>query len=447
VLAVLSSLVVLLQRDPTAEESSNAAQRVIGPAWSQPPRAVPREYFGVTINSQTGLMPTFRVGSVRLWDSGTRWSLVEPQRRVYDWSVLDRHVVGARRAGLPVLYTFGATPSWAATDGPRTAYEDGSRAAPPDDLTDWEAFVQAVARRYKGRIQAYELWVMAPSVKFFSGTPASLVAMSARAAAVLRREDPQATIVCPSMGDLWTPASRAFLEEFAQLGGYDTCDVAGVKLAPRDFHDPPESLVELTDLIARSFHRGGRNMWVWSTGTSYSVAQASPMNEVDARNYAVRLFLVGIYARYERLYFYNWGGRKIPIVLQPAGGRPTSAGEYLAELQRWLDGAKVYACGHGEGIDLPDNVWRCQFKIPRAGSVRDAAILWTDRGSGQVALPPGTEVRTLGGQRDLVSAGIATLVGEEPILCIFPGRPEGDTSASAASGTWRPATGADLQRP
>jgi len=211
-------------------------------------------------------MPTFRVGSVRLWDSETRWSQVQPRRDVFDRTVLDRHVAAASAAGLPVVYTFGATPDWAATPGTRTPYEDGSRTSAPRDLADWGAFVEAVATRYRGRIGAYELWVSAPSATFWSGSAEELVAMTRRATGIVRRVDPKATVVCPSMGDLWQESSRRFLERFSLLGGYDDCDVAGVKPAPQDFSDPPESLLELTDLIRTSFHRGGRHLWTWSTG-------------------------------------------------------------------------------------------------------------------------------------------------------------------------------------
>lgn len=62
---------------------------------------------------------------------------------VADWSVLDRLVDAAGRAPLPVLYTFGGTPGWAAPNAPPGPYGDGSRTAPPDDLADWDQFVRA----------------------------------------------------------------------------------------------------------------------------------------------------------------------------------------------------------------------------------------------------------------------------------------------------------------
>ncbi len=85
-------------------------QWISGPDWQLPPTPVPSTLFGVTINSGTGAMPSFRVGAVRLWDSGTRWSEIQPARSAFDWSVLDRQLTAAENAGLPLLFTLGATP-------------------------------------------------------------------------------------------------------------------------------------------------------------------------------------------------------------------------------------------------------------------------------------------------------------------------------------------------
>jgi len=133
------------------------------------------------MNSSTGAMPTFRVGAVRLWDSRTRWADLEPRRGEFDWSILDRLVAGAGRAGLPALLTFGGTPEWASPDGALSVYDDGSRASPPDDLADWDRFVDAVVRRYRGRIEAYELWVLANDRRLYSGSVETLVEMTRRA--------------------------------------------------------------------------------------------------------------------------------------------------------------------------------------------------------------------------------------------------------------------------
>ncbi|WP_406366703.1 helix-turn-helix domain-containing protein [Streptomyces sp. NBC_01546] len=382
-------------------------------AWSQAPTAVPDRMFGMTLNSSTGAMPTFQVDTVRLWDSRTRWSNIQSKRGEFDWSILDRLVDGANRAGLPVLFTMGGTPAWASPNGPRTAYDDGSRTSPPDDLADWKAFVAAVSGRYRGRIAAYELWVMGNDARYFSGSPETLVEMTRTAKAVLDAADPDATVVCPSMGRLWEDEGRQLLERFARLRGYDHCDVAGVKLYQRSAEDPPEQMLGLAAEIDRAFHRGGAHPPVWSTGTTYEIPLQKPLDEPTASAYAVRFFLVGLYARYQRMYFYNWGGTKIPIVMQPEGQPPTAAALHVEEARRWVHGARIRSCGSGLAAGLPEGVWQC--RLDRDGS--DAAILWNPTGTARVPVPRQvSQVHHLDGSTSAVRADRTAEVGPLPVL-------------------------------
>ena len=144
------------------------------------------------------------------------------------------------------------------------------------------------------------------------------------------------------------------------------------------------------------------------------------LDEVTARNYAVRFFLVGMFARevnLERLYFYNWGGTKIPIVLQPVGGVPTTAALAVEQLQRWLHNASIRSCGKGLGVKLPDNVFECVYTVTDSGRTFDATIRWTDRGTAAVSSHRGSyEVWHLDGTVKTVQAGDTLVITEEPVL-------------------------------
>jgi hypothetical protein len=403
--------------------SAPAAQRISGPAWVLPPAPVPPTLFGVTLNSSTGAMPTFDVGAVRLWDSKTRWAQIQPVRGVFDWSILDGLIAGARRAGLPVLFVAGGTPGWAAPAGPRAPYDDGSRAAPPDDLGDWDVFVRTLVQRYKGRIEAYELWVLGNDRRFYSGSVETLVEMTRRASRIVRATDPAATVVCPGMGNLWDAEGRRVLRRFAEAGGYDHCDVAGIKLFQRSASDPPETMLQLLSVVDRTLHEAGAHPRLWSTGTTYSIPLQKPLAEATARQYAARFFLVGLYGRsasLERMYFYNWGGTKIPIVLQAEGGAPTAAARAAARVKRWLTGAQSHSCGHGAAIDVPPNVWRCELTLVRGGRRSDAAIWWTDTGSASVPAGRDVVVHRLDGGTTEVRSGAAIAVGAAPVLAVHP---------------------------
>jgi hypothetical protein len=152
VLATTSANVV-----PPAGDDATRPQWINGPSWVRAPTPVKPSMFGVTIVSDLGEMPSFKIGAVRFWDSGTRWASIQPRRGEFDWTTLDRLVAGANHAGLPALFVLGGTPGWAAPAAPKAPYGDGSRAAAPDHMRDWRTFVRALVRRYRGRIEAYEL--------------------------------------------------------------------------------------------------------------------------------------------------------------------------------------------------------------------------------------------------------------------------------------------------
>ncbi|MCI3223417.1 helix-turn-helix domain-containing protein [Streptomyces sp. NP-1717] len=390
-------------------------------SWTQTPRPVDPELFGVTMNSFSGAMPSFRTGALRLWDSETRWAQLEPAKGEYDWSTLDRLLDGAEREGLPTMFVFGATPSWAAPDARKAAYPESSRAAPPDDLDDWDAFVGALVQHAGARIDAYELWAVANHEHHYNGSVRTLVEMTRRASRIIRKADANATVVCPSITDLWGAEAHEFLLRFAESGGYQHCDAAGIKLYQRRVTDPPETMLEAVRKVDRTFHRAGYHLPLWSTGTVQTLPLNDPLDKETAANHAVRFYLTGLYARnrdLERMYFYAWGNGKIPLVLQAEGQPPTKAGEFVARLQRWLASADLRSCGRGLQIDLPENVWQCEFLIPDdRGTRRPAHIRWTHTGTAETDLGSGARtVEHLDGTTHEVDGRETVPVTGRPIL-------------------------------
>ncbi|MFF2847482.1 helix-turn-helix domain-containing protein [Streptomyces sp. NPDC058001] len=401
-----------------------------GALWTATPSLVPSTTFGVTINSSTGAMPSFQVGSVRLWDSETRWANIQPRAGEFRWGTLDRLLDGAERIRRPVLFVLGGTPAWAAPNGHKTAYPDNSRTAPPDDLAAWDAFVKALAERYRGRIEAYELWVLANDRRFYSGTVEKLVEMTARANRILKEADPRSLVVCPSMGRLWEPDALPFLRRFADLGGYEHCDIAGIKLYQRHASDPPETMTKALTAVDSSLHRAGVHPPMWSTGTTYDLPLQGSLAPERARNYAVRFFLVGLYGRdvnLRRLYFYNWGSGRLPVVLQAEGGRPTKAARAVEQLQRWLSGALIHGCAHGATAGLPNNVWQCDFSGGPYGATGTGVIRWAESGTAiSMAGPRTRALHRLDGDVVTIQPGDPVEITEEPVLISSRRAPIGD---------------------
>ncbi|MFC2023830.1 hypothetical protein ACFLT5_03755 [Chloroflexota bacterium] len=75
----------------------------------------------------------------------------EPYRSA--WAKYDHIVDLADQYDLEIIVRLSNPPSWSRAQG-----NDAGSLAPPDDLADYGDFVEAVVRRYKGRIRYYQIW-------------------------------------------------------------------------------------------------------------------------------------------------------------------------------------------------------------------------------------------------------------------------------------------------
>jgi len=77
---------------------------------------VPLAFFGQDITSPETPWPAIPFGMLRIFNSHAVWRLVERAgRNQYDWHILDGWVERAQRHHVDLLYTFGVTPTWAAS--------------------------------------------------------------------------------------------------------------------------------------------------------------------------------------------------------------------------------------------------------------------------------------------------------------------------------------------
>ncbi|MBI2938820.1 MAG: cellulase family glycosylhydrolase [Chloroflexi bacterium] len=79
-----------------------------------------------------------------------RWADVEQNRGQIDWGPLDGMVNNAAAHGVNVMFSVVTSPRWSRADG----HTDG----PPDNYNDLASFLGQMAARYRGRVQAYEVW-------------------------------------------------------------------------------------------------------------------------------------------------------------------------------------------------------------------------------------------------------------------------------------------------
>ncbi|HYU18362.1 MAG TPA: cellulase family glycosylhydrolase [Chloroflexota bacterium] len=93
-------------------------------------------------------------------DAGFTWvkqrfewrNIEKTKKNAFEWSESDRIVAAINKAGLGIIARLDNQPDWARRDKIFPAV------GPPDKMEDWKDFVQQIAERYKGKVQAYEIW-------------------------------------------------------------------------------------------------------------------------------------------------------------------------------------------------------------------------------------------------------------------------------------------------
>ncbi len=93
-------------------------------------------------------------------DAGFKWvkqrfewrNIEKNGKGQFEWQEPDRIVQAIQDSGLRVIARVDNQPKWASA---KVAFP---ASGPPDDLRDWTAYLTALATRYKGKIQAYEIW-------------------------------------------------------------------------------------------------------------------------------------------------------------------------------------------------------------------------------------------------------------------------------------------------
>ncbi len=173
------------------------------------------------------------------------WFRYNPAPGVYDWGPLDRIVDAASAAGVVVLFSVVKAPEWARPGG-----DDRSVAGPPADPNTYGAFVREMAARYKGRVQAYEIWNEQNLWYEWGGhggrlNAAQYVDLLRVAYSNIKAVDPGAIVVSGAL----TPTGfndgdtaiddRLYLEQMYQAGMARYCDAVGAH--PSGYNNPPDA--------------------------------------------------------------------------------------------------------------------------------------------------------------------------------------------------------------
>ena len=186
---------------------------------------IPSSFFGMGVASPSD-PPKVTYGTMS--HPAVAWTTIEGTARgTYNFRPIDGFVriapKDANGVALIVL-TMGWTPSWAVADQ-STCFKNNKVGqlvctAPPDNIQDWIDFITTMVNHYNGvtapHVKYYEIWNEMSNTKFWTGTPAQMVAL-AQAAYPIIKQDPYAVVITPSV--VWLNGVN-YMTNFLQAGGY-----------------------------------------------------------------------------------------------------------------------------------------------------------------------------------------------------------------------------------
>jgi hypothetical protein len=368
--------------------------------------------------------PVVRFGSWRLHDAYVKWRDLEPKRGQWDFSVLDQYISLAERNGVSVLYTLGLPPQWASArpDEPSYTYGPGS-AAEPADMAQWENYVRTIASRYRGRIEAYEVWnepwfqeIDKPFNKdgkaaFYSGTAAKMVELARIAYRTIKEVDPAARVLTPAFDGAQHGVKR--LDLYLSLGGASVSDAVAFHL----YTGSPESMLPVIAGIQAVMDKYGiGDREIWNTETGYQTENPDepkragskpPLSEREASAYVARALVLAAAAGVRRFYWYAWDNYRYGLTVG-RGRAPNMAAKAYEQTSRWLRGARIEACETSD-----KRQWTCTLK---RGS-RVAWMVWRTDGEAEWRPPGGAaEYETLEGSETPIAGVQAIRIDRSPIL-------------------------------
>jgi hypothetical protein len=364
---------------------------------------IPLNYFGLhilhLIQYKDTNWPNVPFGTWHLWDAHVSWNFLEPQRGVYDFSLLDQYVTIAQQRNVDLVLTLAVTPPWADNG------VDGGT-APPSDINDWKTFVDVIAHRYAGKIHYYEIWNEPDHSAWYTGTLSEMLAMHQAAYAAIKAADPTNKVLSPPVnGDA---AGLAWLNQYLAAGAGQYIDIYSFHLYVGSY---PETMVPkyqgLQSILAQY---GESQKPVWNTEAGWPFYTMT--TELSAE-YVARAYLVNWALGLQRFTIYAWDHPRLGIA---PGGVDTPMTAAYTQVGRWLLNAKMTQC-----IEYGAGVWIADITFANGAQ---AKIAWYP--SGTTELDPShvngaVDYQTLDGQTVKIGVGGAGVqVSRSPILLEFP---------------------------
>jgi hypothetical protein len=207
------------------------------------------------------------------------WPDLEPGRGVFasNWEAKYEQLFAALPPGSKVILDMVGTPGWEnGSSNPHSA---------PANPNDYAAFLGTLARRWAGRVAAYEIWNEEDSSAWWSGgpDPAGYARLLRAAYPAVKAADPSAAVV---LGGL-VGNDYQFLQRVYEAGAKGSFDAVGVHtdtacniLSPYDFLRGPDNRMITDSFLAYREVRAtmlanGDDKPIWMTEMSWRTTNAT----------------------------------------------------------------------------------------------------------------------------------------------------------------------------
>lgn len=355
-IAIICVSAALLAQTKMRAKTVTPAPAMAGPAFSL-------QFLGMHVLHPRTDWPNVPAGSMR--PSGITWGAIEPSRGIYNWYGVDEWTTAARAHDVQLDYVFRNTPGWAC--------QPASTCVP--SMADWVEFITTFVTREKGKFSSYELWNEPNSYNMWSGTPAQLAAMAKVAYPIIKRIDPAALVVAPSVVfGAWPMDYDKWLDQYLQAGGSKHADVIAFHGYSGDTRKPVQPVATITTQVAtlRSVmvKNGVGNLPLWDTEGGWGKNTQLPDPQAQA-GYLPSWYMLQFGLGVQRVYWYQWDN---PLwgTLSTASGGITPAGKELATVYGWLNGVTASSPCTRQGA-----VWTC----PLAKGTKQYQVVWSTAGS------------------------------------------------------------------
>jgi hypothetical protein len=254
-------------------------------------RIIPEDYFGIHPSNGEGppeKLYEFLDELGVVWLRGTfNWSDFEREKDLWDYSKYDDFVEKSSAAGKKLLAILAYDVSWIHEDN------RSRRHISRDQLPYYLRYVEEVVRRYRGKIQAYEIW-NEPNWIFWKGGKEDFYELSRAAAEKIREIDPAAIIVAGSFNRV----PENFIRGMFRAGAMENVDA--ISFHPYDMS--PWGSLRLYDRFRKTLAGQGYTGEIWVTEAGYPTGGWYPTRVSENRfpGYIVKT-LTGLAVRGARL--------------------------------------------------------------------------------------------------------------------------------------------------